>query len=255
MIVDSSALAEQVVADVLQSSFDSAGQRCSALRVLCLQDEVADRTLDMLTGAMNELAVGNPDRLSADVGPVIDADAKRGIDAHIAAMRDKGRKVVQLPMPQACAAGTFVPPTLIELDSIDELKRESIRAGAARRAVSPQRTRQAARTDSPDGLRLDARHPYADRRDDCACDRPRACRQHLCEPQCDRRGGRCAAVRRRRFVGHGPEGGRRAVSAASAGEAAGRVAAVARATRWWPTTRSRRRTATAPLPATSRPRR
>ncbi|CAB3765181.1 trifunctional transcriptional regulator/proline dehydrogenase/L-glutamate gamma-semialdehyde dehydrogenase [Paraburkholderia humisilvae] len=124
MIVDSSALAEQVVADVLQSAFDSAGQRCSALRVLCLQDDVADRTLEMLTGAMKELTVGNPDRLSTDVGPVIDADAKRGIDAHIAAMREKGRKVVQLPMPDGCTAGTFVPPTLIELDSIDELKRE-----------------------------------------------------------------------------------------------------------------------------------
>ncbi|BAN24505.1 trifunctional transcriptional regulator/proline dehydrogenase/L-glutamate gamma-semialdehyde dehydrogenase [Caballeronia insecticola] len=124
MIVDSSALAEQVVADVLQSSFDSAGQRCSALRVLCLQEDVADRTLEMLTGAMKQLAVGNPDRLSTDVGPVIDADAKRGIDAHIAAMRDKGREVVQLPLPDACAQGTFVPPTLIALDSIDELKRE-----------------------------------------------------------------------------------------------------------------------------------
>jgi RHH-type proline utilization regulon transcriptional repressor/proline dehydrogenase/delta 1-pyrroline-5-carboxylate dehydrogenase len=68
--------------------------------------------------------VGNPDRLSTDVGPVIDVDAKRGIDAHIAAMREKGRKVEQLPMPEGCAQGTFVPPTLIELDSIDELKRE-----------------------------------------------------------------------------------------------------------------------------------
>ncbi len=124
MIVDSSALAEQVVADVLQSSFDSAGQRCSALRVLCLQEDVADRTLEMLTGAMRELSVGNPDRLSTDVGPVIDLDAKRGIDSHVAAMREKGRKVEQLPMPEGVAQGTFVPPTLIELDSIDELKRE-----------------------------------------------------------------------------------------------------------------------------------
>jgi RHH-type proline utilization regulon transcriptional repressor/proline dehydrogenase/delta 1-pyrroline-5-carboxylate dehydrogenase len=124
MIVDSSALAEQVVADVLQSSFDSAGQRCSALRVLCLQDDVADRTLAMLTGAMQQLAVGNPDRLSVDVGPVIDMEAKRGIDGHVAAMREKGRNVVQLPLPEGCAQGTFVPPTLIELDSIDELKRE-----------------------------------------------------------------------------------------------------------------------------------
>ncbi|MEX3612955.1 MAG: L-glutamate gamma-semialdehyde dehydrogenase [Burkholderia gladioli] len=124
MIVDSSALAEQVVADVLNSAFDSAGQRCSALRVLCLQDDVADRTLTMLKGAMHELALGNPDRLSTDVGPVIDADAKRGIDAHVAAMKEKGHQVTQLPMPDGCAQGTFVPPTLIEIGSIDELKRE-----------------------------------------------------------------------------------------------------------------------------------
>ena len=124
MIVDSSALAEQVVADVLQSAFDSAGQRCSALRVLCLQEDVAERMLEMLTGAMRELAIGNPDRLSIDVGPVIDADAKRNIDAHIAAMRDKGHNVIQLPLPDGCHHGTFVPPTLIEIDSLDELERE-----------------------------------------------------------------------------------------------------------------------------------
>ncbi|MEA3120908.1 MAG: RHH-type transcriptional regulator, proline utilization regulon repressor / proline dehydrogenase, partial [Paraburkholderia sp.] len=124
MIVDSSALAEQVVADVLQSAFDSAGQRCSALRVLCLQEEVAQRTLTMLKGAMHELSIGNPDRLSTDVGPVIDIEAKRTIDAHIAAMREKGRAVVQLPLSEACAHGTFVAPTLIEIDSFAEIKRE-----------------------------------------------------------------------------------------------------------------------------------
>ncbi len=124
MIVDSSALAEQVVADVMQSAFDSAGQRCSALRVLCLQEEIADRTLRMLRGAMSELAVGNPDRLSTDVGPVIDLDAKRTIEAHIAAMREKGRAVTQLPLADACAHGTFIAPTLIEIDGIAELKRE-----------------------------------------------------------------------------------------------------------------------------------
>jgi RHH-type transcriptional regulator, proline utilization regulon repressor / proline dehydrogenase / delta 1-pyrroline-5-carboxylate dehydrogenase len=124
MIVDSSALAEQVVADVLQSAFDSAGQRCSALRVLCLQDDVAERTLKMLKGAMGELTIGNPDRLSVDVGPVIDADAKRGIERHIDAMRAKGHAVFQLELPQGCRHGTFVAPTLIELDSIDELERE-----------------------------------------------------------------------------------------------------------------------------------
>lgn len=124
MIVDSSALAEQVVADVLQSSFDSAGQRCSALRVLCLQHDIADRTLEMLAGAMRELAIGNPDRLSTDVGPVIDLDAKRSIDAHVAAMREKGCKIDQLTLPKGCERGTFVSPTLIELKSIEELSRE-----------------------------------------------------------------------------------------------------------------------------------
>jgi RHH-type proline utilization regulon transcriptional repressor/proline dehydrogenase/delta 1-pyrroline-5-carboxylate dehydrogenase len=124
MIVDSSALPEQVVADVLQSAFDSAGQRCSALRVLCLQDDVAQHTLQMLTGAMRELSIGNPDRLSTDIGPVIDAEAKRGIEAHIATMRDKGRKVFQLPLPDSCQHGMFVSPTLIEIDSIDELEHE-----------------------------------------------------------------------------------------------------------------------------------
>jgi RHH-type proline utilization regulon transcriptional repressor/proline dehydrogenase/delta 1-pyrroline-5-carboxylate dehydrogenase len=124
MIVDSSALAEQVVGDVLQSAFDSAGQRCSALRVLCVQEEVADRLLEMLRGAMRELVIGNPDRLSVDVGPVIDADARRGIDAHVAAMRHKGRSVLQLPLPASAERGTFVAPTLIEIESLAELKRE-----------------------------------------------------------------------------------------------------------------------------------
>ncbi len=128
MIVDSSALAEQVVGDVVNSAFDSAGQRCSALRVLCLQEDVADRVLAMLKGAMNELTMANPDRLSTDVGPVIDEEARGNIVRHIDAMRAKGRRVHQSDPNAAqgasCRHGTFVPPTLIELDSIDELKRE-----------------------------------------------------------------------------------------------------------------------------------
>ena len=81
LVVDSSALAEQVVADVIASAFDLAGQRCSALRILCLQEEVADRTLAMLRGAMRELEIGNPSRLSVDVGPVISGEAQRNIRA------------------------------------------------------------------------------------------------------------------------------------------------------------------------------
>ncbi len=124
MIVDSSALAEQVVADVIASAFDSAGQRCSALRVLCLQDEIADRTLKMLKGALAELRIGSTDRLCVDIGPVITAEAKTNIERHIDAMRAKGRTVEQLDMPAETALGTFVPPTIIELDSIADLERE-----------------------------------------------------------------------------------------------------------------------------------
>ena len=124
LIVDSSALAEQVVADVLVSAFDSAGQRCSALRVLCLQEDIADRTLTMLRGAFAELAVGNPDRLATDIGPVISAEARDGIEAHVAAMRAAGHAVHRAPLPGACAAGTFVAPTIIELSSLASLKQE-----------------------------------------------------------------------------------------------------------------------------------
>ncbi|MFQ7388255.1 MAG: aldehyde dehydrogenase family protein [Escherichia sp.] len=95
MIVDSSALTEQVVIDVLASAFDSAGQRCSALRVLCLQDEIADHTLKMLRGAMAECRMGNPGRLTTDIGPVIDSEAKANIERHIQTMRSKGRQVFQ----------------------------------------------------------------------------------------------------------------------------------------------------------------
>ncbi|MBR0646728.1 trifunctional transcriptional regulator/proline dehydrogenase/L-glutamate gamma-semialdehyde dehydrogenase [Plastoroseomonas hellenica] len=124
MVVDSSALAEQVVADVLASAFDSAGQRCSALRILCLQEEAADRMLAMLQGAMQELAIGNPDRLATDIGPVISAEARDGLLRHVEAMRGKGRTVHSLPLPEACRHGTFVAPTLIEIDRVAELERE-----------------------------------------------------------------------------------------------------------------------------------
>ena len=126
MIVDSSALTEQVVVDVVSSAFDSAGQRCSALRVLCLQEDCADRVVEMLKGAMAQSRLGNPERLSVDIGPVIDAEAKAGIEKHIQGMREKGRSVYQVALADAeeCKRGTFVMPTLIELESFDELKRE-----------------------------------------------------------------------------------------------------------------------------------
>lgn len=122
MLVDSSALPEQIVADVLSSAFDSAGQRCSALRVLCLQEDIADDFLAMLKGAMAELHVGPPDRLESDVGPVIDAEARATIQHHIDTMRARGRPVYQAP--DVPAHGHFVAPTLIEIERIDELQRE-----------------------------------------------------------------------------------------------------------------------------------
>jgi RHH-type proline utilization regulon transcriptional repressor/proline dehydrogenase/delta 1-pyrroline-5-carboxylate dehydrogenase len=126
MVVDSSALVEQVVIDVLASAFDSAGQRCSALRVLCVQQEAAERVFEMLEGAVRELRVGNPAQLAVDVGPVIDAEAQAVIQRHIDHMRARGRRVVQ---PAAADAellrrGSFVAPTLIEIESLAELRRE-----------------------------------------------------------------------------------------------------------------------------------
>ena len=126
MIVDSSALAEQVVGDAVSSAFDSAGQRCSALRVLCVQEEAADRVVEMLQGAMGELRVGNTAELRVDVGPVIDAEAQTSIVQHIEKFKAQGHRVYQHPSHLAARStpGTFVPPTLIELNHIGELQRE-----------------------------------------------------------------------------------------------------------------------------------
>ncbi|HMT84699.1 MAG TPA: aldehyde dehydrogenase family protein, partial [Ottowia sp.] len=125
MIVDSSALAEQVVADVLASAFDSAGQRCSALRVLCLQEDVAERTLTMLQGALQEWSMGNPDRQSTDVGPVIDEQARAQIEAHIERMQAAGQKVTRVQRGGTEPLnGHYVAPAIIEIDSTSRLTRE-----------------------------------------------------------------------------------------------------------------------------------
>ena len=124
LIVDSSALPEQVVQDVLNSAFDSAGQRCSALRVLCLQSDVFDKTIEMLIGAMQELRIGNPDRLSIDIGPVIDSDAKTKLVSHINQLRPGAKLFHQLTLPEECRLGSFVAPTVIEIASLSTLTRE-----------------------------------------------------------------------------------------------------------------------------------
>jgi RHH-type transcriptional regulator, proline utilization regulon repressor / proline dehydrogenase / delta 1-pyrroline-5-carboxylate dehydrogenase len=123
LIVDSSALAEQAVNDVVSSAFDSAGQRCSALRLLCVQDDVAARVGEMLQGAVAELAIGDPRALATDVGPVIDAEARAGIERHIEQMRARGRRVWQAALP-ADLQGHFVPPTVIEIEQVADLERE-----------------------------------------------------------------------------------------------------------------------------------
>ncbi|ARU94247.1 trifunctional transcriptional regulator/proline dehydrogenase/L-glutamate gamma-semialdehyde dehydrogenase [Tatumella citrea] len=129
MIVDSSALTEQVVADVIASAFDSAGQRCSALRLLCLQEDIADHTLEMLRGAMAEYRTGNPELLTTDIGPVIDEEAQQMIEQHIASMADQGFKVSRITHPDsgkltALNNGRFVVPTLIEAERPTDLQRE-----------------------------------------------------------------------------------------------------------------------------------
>jgi RHH-type proline utilization regulon transcriptional repressor/proline dehydrogenase/delta 1-pyrroline-5-carboxylate dehydrogenase len=122
MIVDSSALPEQVTRDVIASSFQSAGQRCSALRVLFVQDDVADSMLEMIAGAMQALTVGDPRDLRTDVGPVIDEDAKRVLDDHIAELTGKAKLLAMLELPDL--PGHFVPPTMIEIASLADLDAE-----------------------------------------------------------------------------------------------------------------------------------
>ena len=122
MLVDSTALPEQVVADVITSAFLSAGQRCSALRLLCLHEDIADHTLRMLMGAMDELVVGDPADPATDVGPVIDAAAKALLLAHLERWRDRILHAVALP--GGLEGGHFVPPSLIRLDAIEDLDHE-----------------------------------------------------------------------------------------------------------------------------------
>ena len=124
MIVDSSALPEQVVRDVLASAFQSAGQRCSALRVLYLQEDIADTVLEMIRGGFAALHVGDPADLATDVGPVIDTDAQSALARHVARCEASGRKVERLPLPPHTAKGCFVAPTIIEIGAISELNRE-----------------------------------------------------------------------------------------------------------------------------------
>jgi RHH-type proline utilization regulon transcriptional repressor/proline dehydrogenase/delta 1-pyrroline-5-carboxylate dehydrogenase len=123
MLVDSTALLERAVGDALTSAFQSAGQRCSALRLLCVQQDVAPALLAMLRGAMARLRIGDPGAPDTDVGPVIDADARRGIEDYIASLPAQ-QVLYRCPLPPETAAGHFVAPTLVQLERVEDLRRE-----------------------------------------------------------------------------------------------------------------------------------
>ncbi|MDE2367180.1 MAG: L-glutamate gamma-semialdehyde dehydrogenase, partial [Betaproteobacteria bacterium] len=123
MIVDSTALLEQVIDDVMLSAFGSAGQRCSALRVLYVQDEIADKVIGLLRGALRELRVGDPRLISTDIGPVIDADALKSLTSHTENLRKFGRLIGQAPQPEGLT-GWYIAPAAYEIDSISRLPGE-----------------------------------------------------------------------------------------------------------------------------------
>jgi RHH-type proline utilization regulon transcriptional repressor/proline dehydrogenase/delta 1-pyrroline-5-carboxylate dehydrogenase len=124
MLVDSSALPEQVCGDVLSSAFQSAGQRCSALRLLLLQEEVADTIITMLAGAMAELVIGDPSLLATDIGPVIDDAALARLRAHAASMDREAKLIHRCTLSATAAHGTFFPPTAYEIHSLAQLPGE-----------------------------------------------------------------------------------------------------------------------------------
>jgi RHH-type proline utilization regulon transcriptional repressor/proline dehydrogenase/delta 1-pyrroline-5-carboxylate dehydrogenase len=124
MIADSSALPEQVVRDAVRSAFDSAGQRCSAARILFVQDDSAPRIRSMLAGAIEALDVGDPFDYATDVGPVIDEAAQDMLESHKVHMQREAREIIDLAMPEACRAGTYVTPALYEIDRLAKVDHE-----------------------------------------------------------------------------------------------------------------------------------
>ncbi|MGL4397435.1 MAG: bifunctional proline dehydrogenase/L-glutamate gamma-semialdehyde dehydrogenase PutA [Hyphomicrobium sp.] len=124
MIADSSALTEQVVRDAVRSAFDSAGQRCSAARVLFVQDDAAPRLKAMLAGAIEMLDCGDPLNYATDIGPVIDEAAQDVLEAHKVRMEREGKEIIDLAVPEHCRAGTFVTPALYEIDRLSRLEQE-----------------------------------------------------------------------------------------------------------------------------------
>ena len=218
MVVDSTALTEQVVRDVLASAFQSAGQRCSALRVLYVQKEARARVLEMLTGAMDALKIGDPWDAATDVGPVIDAEAQDGIGGYLEEQAARGAV-------HETAGGAEARPVRFARGGRGRRHRRGgardLRAGAACRVVPGDRSRQGGRRGQRPRLRADLRAAQPDRRPGGAGDRAAACRQRLREPQPDRRHRRLPAVRRRGVERHRAEGRRAVLSQAPAARTRG----------------------------------
>ena len=171
MIVDATALPEQVADDVVTSAFRSAGQRCSALRLLFVQDDVADRMIEMIAGAARELRIGDPRDLATHVGPVIDAEAKQRLEAHIARMKKQAR----VHFAGAAPAGNYVAPHIFELSGADQLTEEVFGPVLHVVRYPADRLDRRAAVDRAHRLRADARHSLAHRRHHRGGDRP-ACR-------------------------------------------------------------------------------
>ena len=199
---------------MIASAFDSAGQRCSALRILCLQEDIAERTLAMLQG--RDGGTGgrrSPAACRADVGPVITAEARDGILEHIEAMRARGfTRHARLPLPAEAAHGTFVAPTLIEIGRIADVEREVF--GPVLHVLRYRRADLDRLIDEINATGYGLTFGLHTRIDETIARVVGAGRgrQHLCQPQHHRRRGRRAAVRRLRAFRHRAEGGRPALS-------------------------------------------
>ena len=165
MIVDSTALPEQVVRDVVGSAFDSAGQRCSALRVLYVQEDVADRIITMLLGAMRELALGDPMDYATDVGPVIDEEAAKRLNAHKAKMREAARELIDFEVPEGASYGCYVTPAAYEIPKIDMLEEEVFGAHPPCYSFQWRRLGKGMRGDQQHGLWSDMRAAHTYRHD------------------------------------------------------------------------------------------
>ncbi len=207
MIVDSSALPEQVIADAVTSAFRSAGQRCSALRALFVQEDIANRIEHMLIGAMAELRVGDPALLATDVGPVIDNEALRRLEQHVRRMDLDARLLGRTPLSDECKHGTFFAPHAYAIDRLDQLEGEVFGPVLHVISYAASRLGEVINSINATGVRPDARHPQPRGRVRAARPPAAESRQCLRQSQHDRRRCRCPTIWGRRPVRHRTKGG------------------------------------------------